>query len=136
MRNPALIWLLTSTLFGGFGCVATPSASQKLVGSWIVPQFVDVRSNEGEPEAYARAMRKPGPRIVNTFKADHTLTANMLGQRPNVTGRWRIEGSDLITGMAKDRKPLRVERVHIVKLDSNELVVSDGTTEGRLFRWH
>jgi hypothetical protein len=95
----------------------------KLVGTWISPQCFTVEDGQSQEQAEEAAMRELGNTLFMTYRADHTWSAGKLGEPPTIGGWWRIEGTELISGV-KVGTPREVERVHILSLDDRRLTTT------------
>jgi|SRR5205085_11355548 len=106
-------------------CSARSPIEQGLVGRW---ERVEHQSDHSQSV------------IGITFTKDGRYLWAFQGKPPVLTGRWRLKGQELITtieAQAKDSGlPLLPSRIRyqIVRITEHELVINDGTAEGRWIR--
>jgi hypothetical protein len=136
MRRVLFPLSMAVTLFAMVGCGTLASSPEKLVGTWIWPRKLTSKGGETEDEATTTALRKPGNTLVTVYKADRTCVEGVLGKPPSAWGRWWLQGSYLIRGMQSAGSDVSMERVRIVSLDDQMLVVSDGTRTVQYRRSH
>jgi hypothetical protein len=101
-------------------CSARSSIEERLVGEW--------KSTEQQKDGSTAA-------IESIFTADGTYSWGFPSKPRVLTGRWRVEGQDLVitletqaTDSGLPELPLEI-RNHIIRVTPDELVVGDGTTE-------
>jgi len=106
-------------------CSSRSSIDKRLIGKWETIEHQADRS----PTA-----------VEIMFTGDGRYLWSFQGKPPVVTGRWRLDGQELITTIETQAKdsglPLLPPQIRyqIVRVTEHELVISDGTTEGRWTR--
>jgi hypothetical protein len=106
-------------------CSSHSSIEQRLVGKWES----SVKQEDGSTTP-----------IESMFMADGTYSWGFPSKPRVLTGRWRIEGKDLVMTVETEApdsglpKLPHETRNHIVRVTAHEFVVGDQTSEGRWTR--
>jgi hypothetical protein len=101
-------------------CSARSSIEERLAGEW--------KSTEQQKDGSSIA-------IESIFMADGTYSWGFPSKPRVLTGRWRVEGRDLVITLETQATDLGLPelppeiRNHIIRVTPHQFVVGDGTTE-------
>ena len=116
--SAALVVALTS-------CSARSSIEERLVGKWEST----VQQQDGSTTA-----------IQSIFMADGTYSWGFPSKPRVLTGRWRVEGQDLVMTVEMEAPDSGLPKLpaetrnRIIRVTAHEFVVGDRTSEGRWTR--
>jgi hypothetical protein len=111
-------------------CSRSPSTEERLIGTWEAPAsttLYDART----PNAPFPITSKEMVQII--FTPDHKEVWRYGGDRDDVVAKWHLEGDDLVFVLETQSEagpPGTTKREKIKKITSEELVFTDGTTDG------
>jgi hypothetical protein len=111
------------------GCHSQACIEKLLIGTWESPALTIVY-DAATPDA-PFPIEKGCTAII--FTEDHKEMWRENGGEVQAVRRWRLEGNDLVTTEIETSSgaPGIATREKIIRLSSDELVFSDGTSEGR-----
>ena len=116
-------------------CARRGSVEQRLIGTWEMPAST-ILYDRNTPDAVFPIVSKEVVEI--TFTADHKeVWRASRGGPVGATARWHLEGDDLVSVLESDseagpRGTMRREKIK--KVTAEELIFTDGTSEGRWTR--
>lgn len=111
------------------GCHRLSSEERLVVGVWTRPRTVTITDNEPPEESQEK--------LEIRFDSNGSYSWSVRGEPPDLTGRWWIDRGDLVTEIEtqpKDGLFPRQRHERLVRVNELELVLSDGTGEGRWTR--
>ena len=114
-------------------CSRAPSMEERLIGTWEMPE-VTITYDASTPNAPSPRKSKEVVQII--FTPDHKEIWRSRGS-DEVSAKWRLEGDDLVLTLETQTEagpPGTTRREKIKRITSEELVFTDGTTEGRWTR--
>ncbi len=120
-----IVLLCAALLFALSSCGSRSSTEKLLVGKW--------EGIEHQPD------RSQTP-IEMMFTRDGMYTWSFQGKPPVLTGRWKLNGQELITTVETQAKNLGFPELpprmtsHILRVTEHELLITDGTTAAKWTR--
>ena len=125
--------IVTMSLLALTACSRTPSMEERLIGTWEMPAstvIYDASTPNGPFPIKSKDM------VQVTFTPDHKEVWRLRGA-DEVVAKWHLEGDDLVFTLetqAEAGPPGTTQRQKIKRITAEELVFTDGTTEGQWTR--